>query len=291
MKRTFKFISICLVITIMCASSLLNSSATVVIDGDTVATEEMTFEKSEGLILDKSLSLEEQLNVISNSNSLSAAQKEQAFEKINEIANSEHSNLTNASRSNTLGYYITRAVPYFKQDEDWFCGPATTKQTIHFLTGTSADQGTIAKALHTTKAGTDGMSIIDYLNDNQNDVYYVDVTPQSDEWMVDCIYLGLDSYDSVPILRLKMTTAQGWRYNSDGHFMNISGLYSGFWSNEGACQYEVTDPYIERKVPAETDGKNKLYGGVQFYNGSSTTSFLLLGLTFKKVWQIVLINR
>ena len=55
MKRMIKFISICLVMAIMCASSVLHSSATVVIDGDTVTTEEMTFEKSEGLILDENL--------------------------------------------------------------------------------------------------------------------------------------------------------------------------------------------------------------------------------------------
>lgn len=243
---------------IMCASSVLHSSATVVIDGDTVTTEEMTFEKSEGLILDENLSLEEQLDVISNSNSLSAAQKEQAFEKINDIENGEYSNLTNASRSNTLGYYITIAVPYFMQPNGYYCGPATTKQTIHYLTGTSADQGTIAKALRTTKAGTDGMFIIDYLNDNQNAVYYISATPASDQAMQDRLYDGLSYYHSAPILRLKMTTEQGWRYNSDGHFMNVSGLYSGFWSDEGACQYEVTDPNIERVVSSETDGKYRI---------------------------------
>ena len=264
MKRMIKFISICLVMAIMCASSLLNSSATVVIDGDNLTTEEMTFEKSEGLILDESLSLEEQLDVISNSNSLSAAQKEQAFEKINDIENGEYSNLTNASRSNTLGYYITIAVPYFMQPNGYYCGPATTKQTIHYLTGTSADQGTIAKALRTTKAGTDGMFIIDYLNDNQNAVYYISATPASDQAMQDRLYDGLSYYHSAPILRLKMTTEQGWRYNSDCHFMNVSGLYSGFWSDEGACQYEVTDPNIERVVSSETDGKYRISSTVVY---------------------------
>ena len=258
MKRTFKFISVCLVMAIMCASSLLNSSATVVIDGDNLTTEEMTFEKSEGLILDESLSLEEQLDVISNSNSLSAAQKEQAYEKINDIVNGEYSNSTNLTRSNTLGYYITRAVPYFRQDEDWFCGPATTKQTIHFLTGSSEDQGSIAEDLGTTLEGTIGVNIVTYLNARQNAVYYVIATPASDQAMQDRLYDGLSNYHSTPILRLKMTTEQGWRYNSDGHFMNVSGLYSGFWSDEGACQYEVTDPNIERKVPAETDGKYRI---------------------------------
>lgn len=260
MKRIFKFISLCLVITIMCATSVLHSSATtVIVGGDRLATEEMTFEKAEGLILDENLSLKEQLNVISNSKSLSEAQKQQAYEKINDIVNGEYSNSTNLTRSNTLGYYITRAVPYFRQDEDWFCGPATTKQTIHFLTGSSEDQGSIAEDLGTTLGGTIGANIVTYLNARQNAVYYVTATPASDQAMQDRLYDGLSNYHSVPILRLRMTVAQGWPYGvTTGHFLNVSGFYSGTWSNVGACQYEVTDPYIEYKVPAETDGKYRV---------------------------------
>lgn len=102
------------------------------------------------------------------------------------------------------------------------------------------------------------MMIVSYLNANQTAVYYVDATPASDQAMQNRIYDGLSNYHSIPVLRLRMTVGQGWRYDSSGHFMNISGFYSGTWSNEGACQYEVTDPYIEYKVSTETDGKYRV---------------------------------
>lgn len=117
----------------------------------------------------------------------------------------------------------------------------------------------------TTTAGTDGMMIVSYLNANQSAVYYVDATPASDQAMQERIYDGLSNYHSVPILRLRMTVAQGWPYGvTTGQFLNVFGFYSGTWSNVGACQYEVTEPYIEYKVPAETDGKYRISSTVVY---------------------------
>lgn len=255
MKRTFKFISICLVVSIMCASSMLYSSATTIIDGDTVRNDERIFEKSEGLILDENVSVQEQLDVISKSNILSDEQKNQAVDKINFSAQ-----LKNAGemKSSNESYRYTIPVPYFKQENSYFCGPATTKQTIHYIDGVSASQYVIASALGTTTNGTDGADIVTYLNANQQYVYYVDITPASESDMASTIYRGMSHYGSAPILRLKMTTGQGWSYGSNGHFMNASGIYSAEYSTIGARRYEVTDPYIRYVDQSVTNGKYRI---------------------------------
>lgn len=264
MKRTIKFVSICLVITIMCASSALYSSATTVIDGDTVRNDERIFEKSEGLILDENVSVQEQLDIISKSNVLSDEQKNQAVDKIN--FSTQFKNVGEMKSSNE-SYRYTIPVPYFKQENSYFCGPATTKQSIHYINGISPSQYVIANALGTTTNGTDGADIVTYMNTNQQYVYYVDITPASEADMASRIYRGMSYYGSAPILRLKMTTGQGWSYNSPGHFMNASGIYSAEHSTTGVLQYEVTDPYIRYVDQSVFNGKYRI-NSIAVYNST-----------------------
>ena len=68
-----------------------------------------------------------------------------------------------------------------KQINGYYCGPATTKQTLQYLTGKSYKQGDIAKALGTTKDGTDGTQIIKYLNMKQKKVNYMISTTTNTE--------------------------------------------------------------------------------------------------------------
>lgn len=226
-------------------------------NGDKMSEDDMTYEKSQGLILDDTLSTEDQIDVILNSKYLSDEQKEQAIDKIGYISQKSLKTTDISTQSNSSGHYITIAVPYFKQINTYYCGPATTKQTIHYLTGSSDSQEVIAKALGTTTSGTDGTKIIDYLNEKQSKVYYMSVTPSSVNSMEETIYSGLSYYKSAPILRLRIEGNE-WSYSSTGHFMNISGIYTGLWGDNDVNQYEVTDPYIEYANKSETDGKYKI---------------------------------
>lgn len=254
MKRIIKLVSMSLAIMV-CISSMLFVVA-IVPGEDAVVNDEMAFALSEGLILNENLSNEEQIEVILNSKILSEKQKSQAVDKLkftNSVMKANDFFLLD-----TTVYNFTAAIPYFKQQNSYYCGPATTKQSLHYISGTSPTQSVIANGLGTTTAGTDGAMIVTYMNANQSEVYYIDITPANEADMASRIYRGMSFYGSAPILRLKMTTGQGWDYASSGHFMNASGIYSSAYSTTGALQYEVTDPYIQYIDQSETDGKYRI---------------------------------
>ena len=64
----------------------------------------------------------------------------------------------------TITFYMD--VPGYKQETTYYCGPATLKQTMQYINKRSLPQSAYASALGTTTAGTDGMNIIKYFNDN-----------------------------------------------------------------------------------------------------------------------------
>lgn len=131
----------------------------------------------------------------------------------------------------------SHAVPYFKQAYDYYCGPATVKQTIHFIKGSSGTQDAIATSIGTTKAGSDLAPMVKYLNNNQTVNTYVVVNSPSED-----LIKGIPEYavrkGSPAIGRLKIAKGGNWAYSSAGHFMNMSG-----YTNYGA-KIRVTDPYI-----------------------------------------------
>lgn len=254
--KKIKLISVVMV-TIIFACSMLSVSANTSVKVND-EKEKMTFELSEGLILNENISKEQQLFTVANSNVLSEKQKGQALEKISSLVNNSELKSSETYRLDTTTYNLTIAIPYFRQINTYFCGPATTQQSIEYILGMSHHQEEIAEALGTTTAGTDGMRIVAYMNSQQNDVYYIDVTPTDEADMASRIYRGMSYYGSAPILRLTMYQSQGWSYYSSGHFMNASGIYSTAYSTSGALQYEVTDPYIQYINPSETDGKYRI---------------------------------
>ena len=98
------------------------------------------------------LTNEERIEQIENDSDLTEEQKEEMIFKItSDIA-------PYAFSPKHLG------VRYFKQKNEYFCGPATVYQTLYYFNKTSPSQDTIGTALGTTEAGTDGSRIPDYLN-------------------------------------------------------------------------------------------------------------------------------
>lgn len=65
---------------------------------------------------------------------------------------------------------------------------------------------------------------------------------------------------SIFTILLKKFISDGWKYDSNGHFMNISGQYF----TSAGIMYEVTDPYITYKVPTRTDGKYKILSSTAY---------------------------
>ncbi|MDD6572160.1 MAG: C39 family peptidase [Thermoflexaceae bacterium] len=69
--------------------------------------------------------------------------------------------------------FKTLAVTCYPQETNYYCGPATVKQVLHYLTGDNYSQGYYANLLGTTQAGTDFSRIPNVLNNRLGDSYYV----------------------------------------------------------------------------------------------------------------------
>ncbi|MGF9977338.1 C39 family peptidase [Viridibacillus arvi] len=139
------------------------------------------------------------------------------------------------------GFYKLLAVPSYKQETSYWCGPATTKQVLSFINGSAGTQTTIAKDLGTTTAGTDFSKIDDYLNDKQNRNTYVysDGLSYAD-WTYRLEY-GLSKNYPV-VLDLKITSSYMPKYTAsvEGHILNVSGVDT---KTSSSAQVRLTDPF------------------------------------------------
>lgn len=149
----------------------------------------------------------------------------------------------------------TLSVPVYTQETNYYCGPATTKQTMQYLTGKSDSQTTIAKAMGTTKNGTDGTRIVSYLNSKQSKARYTIYTnPSLDTMKVlqraafipSSTYIAGVGYITKQlkpnIAWVKFSKGGNWQYPTNGHFFNVSG----YTANQAKTR--ITDPYIRLKV-------------------------------------------
>ena len=142
-------------------------------------------------------------------------------------------------------------VKHFKQEEPFYCGPATVKQTLHYLTGKSYKQSDIASGLGTTGAGTDGTRIPDYINDRQKKAYYIISKTTKASKLRRRIYENIGITNKPPIARLRFEQGGNWRYSTKGHFLNVSGY------TDNIKKVHLTDPNIT--IADKTNKTGKYY--------------------------------
>ena len=196
-------------------------------------------------MVNSAVTIEQQEADVLNDSSLSAAKKilfKKKFETnrlflAKDLArnlNKADSMVTINATSNASG---TIAVPYYKQQNSYYCGPATTRQTVSFIKGSASSQSVIATAIGTTTAGSDLTPMKNYLNNVQSRNAYVITTSPSESYLQFIAEYAV-SESSPSMARLKIAKGGNWQYSTNGHFMNISGYksYGGY--------IRVTDPYI-----------------------------------------------
>ncbi len=218
------------------------------------------------------LSYEEQLVQIEKDDSLTQEQKEIQKEKltfgeqVNQIE--RDSGLSRAEKDSRIkalkGSVIARAasislhVFYFKQETNYYCGPATARQSMATILNSvvrTPSQSTIANDPAfggvTQSGGTlNPTKMRQYINSKAS-ANYVEVVNYTQGAMQLCLDRGLTD-GAPPILRMKNTKAQstnaGWLYTTNGHYLNVSGKIN-------ATTYQVTDPYIQWVNASYTTGK------------------------------------
>lgn len=145
----------------------------------------------------------------------------------------------------SINVYVL-GVPLHKQERSYYCGPATTLQTLEWHGSYGHTQTSLANALGTTSSGTDGLNIVDVLNANQSKVHYIVANLSTKEKMMISLISSTAGIRSPAVLRLKISRGGNWQYSSEGHFMNVSGV-----SDDYSTVY-VTDPYIQWVDPSIT---------------------------------------
>lgn len=136
---------------------------------------------------------------------------------------------------------VTINVPVFEQENKDYCGPATVKQVIHYINGSSLTQSDYANALGTIIGeGTNFTNIPGVLNAAVGAGTYVydeNVSDSFSNWcteLVSSIY-----YDKPALLDINTISVSSFPYNSGGHIVNVSGYEYG--TNED--YFRITDPY------------------------------------------------
>ena len=190
-------------------------------------------------------------------NEIIPSEKEQLEEILSDTTLTEHQRESAEGKLDALkgkmtrGVYPAKTIPVtcFDQSTSYYCGPATTKQTMHYITGKSDSQDKIAKALNTTTAGTDGHNIVSYLNAHQTRSNYIIATNPSTSDFKTKLDVSIRNYNIPPIVRARFSKTGSWSYPTDGHYMNISGF------DKNISHVELTDPNIRRANKSNHTGK------------------------------------
>lgn len=141
-------------------------------------------------------------------------------------------------------------VPYFRQENGYYCAPATTKQTLHYINGTSLSQSQYAPHVGSGSGidyGGVGTKLINYINENQNRNTYVYKHKTTNEVSVTNMRYFIDwclrTANCPVVFNIWEVKKEDWEYAvPKGHFLNISGQYSNGY-------FQMTDPFIEYKKP------------------------------------------
>lgn len=143
---------------------------------------------------------------------------------------------------------INLSVPGFRQKEKYYCGPATTKQTLAFFLKSNQvpDQDTLANKynLRTTTDGTD-MTLISgvinkYLKKYSSKIKYsMDNIGTQEEWKKK-VLKSLSNNKPVILDINSSSYSSDWGYYTSGHFLNVSG----YRVKNGEEEIKVTDPAL-----------------------------------------------
>lgn len=165
-----------------------------------------------------------------------------ADEKLRQEKN-EAMQRTKQMRADPDNVYHVLYVTEFEQENGYYCGPATVKQVIHYINGTSASQSTYANNLGTTTAGTNMVNIPGVLNKYVGSTYtyvYDNIGTQSN-W---CEVITYNSSIDIPvILDIRTTGISAFPYTTSGHFVNTSGVDFRVLSGRVTSKVRITDPW------------------------------------------------
>lgn len=120
---------------------------------------------------------------------------------------------------------VPNTYTMYQQETDNYCIPATVKSILMYINGTSPSQSTIAET-----TGTDPTKIPDYLNDRQDECYYIYTAKSKfdQEGMCSRLYSTIVNNDVPASMGISGTTASNWYYVTNGHSLAVFGIYDDY---------------------------------------------------------------
>jgi hypothetical protein len=143
-----------------------------------------------------------------------------------------------------VGDLKTVGVTPFKQEKSFWCGPATTKQILNYMNGSSSTQTYYAGKLGTQDpAGTDFSLVDNVLNAHQSTITYIYSSFSSTEyeaWKYARMY-SVDQYHPAALdLKIDPSYMPIYTRVIEGHILNNSGYD---WRSTTTKQLRLTDPF------------------------------------------------
>ena len=128
-------------------------------------------------------------------------------------------------------------VPKFIQEYSYWCGPATTKEVLHYLNGNSLTQSGYATALGTTTAGTDFTRVASVLNNNLSNSFYAYSSIGNQSLWFSRIQTDINKGYPI-VLDIDASNVGEIPYSSSGHILPVCG-----YNNGGTPPVLVVDPW------------------------------------------------
>ena len=138
-------------------------------------------------------------------------------------------------------------VPFFAQENNYYCGPATIRQMCGYYNGTSnlPSQSQIASDLNTSSAtGTDQSELINYLNLHTSktyETYWRNGKNSTSSQLFNLIIADINN-NKPTLAHITDATTSNWRYSTDGHYLCLEGYIDDTTTN-GHNVY-VVDPWL-----------------------------------------------
>lgn len=199
----------------------------------------------ENFNMEPCISIEEQIDIISNDPTLSENERTIALELLLN-ANSESESRPPMLRS---VYERNLSVPFYRQETDWWCGAASVKQIVNYYNGSSSSQNHIVNntsAYINNSSGhrvTDSTLLTNYIK-SCTGKQYVHFYPSSESTFRQNVKNSI--YANRPLLiGYKPSTSNGFPYTAGDHFSVVSGIIEQ--DHYGPPLIQITDPYITWK--------------------------------------------
>lgn len=161
----------------------------------------------------------------------------------------EHEAILKTNSVNSLLRTSVRrlGVPFYNQQNGYYCGPATIRQMCGYLNGTSnlPTQDEIANEMNTSSSyGTNQQATIDYLNNHTSKTYeclWAGGAFTSSNQLFNLIIQDINN-NKPTLIHIEDTDYYNWRYCTDGHYLCAEG-YIDDTSTNGHNVY-IVDPWL-----------------------------------------------